>query len=287
MPRKNVKSATHVNQEMLAHMESMFANPRKVSTSLSSQPRPSRMAAFDPVPIVLQAMRVQQQQHSDVIQKRDKSEMDAIYNLIRTNQFLQPVSSDKKPLPGQGTVSSYDHGYDTVSSGFSIPTVSSDLNVMSLNGETDEWSVRWSIDKVGRAPGQLRGPRGVCISRNSGNVIVADSKNARIQVFSGSSGKLISVLGADSLDQRIATTFYDVSQRKMEPGGLCESIDGSLLVVTDLNRVLYIDAETKHGGLQGVLTVPGKTHLSGVAITQSNKLILSEVSVGFAFIICK
>jgi hypothetical protein len=55
--------------------------------------------------------------------------------------------------------------------------------------------MRWSIDSVGKAPGQLRGPKGVCILQNSGNVVVADSKNARLQVFDGSSGKLLAVLG--------------------------------------------------------------------------------------------
>ena len=98
-----------------------------------------------------------------------------------------------------------------------------------------------------------------------------------VQVFSSSSGKLLSLLGVDSTDQRTAMSFQQMSRRRMEPTGVSEMREESLLVVTDLNRLLYIDAVSHHGLLQAELCIDGKSSLSAVAVTNDNKLVLSEV----------
>jgi len=142
------------------------------------------------------------------------------------------------------------------------------------------WSLRWQIDSIGKEPGQIRCAKDVCITRGDGNfVAVTDSLNARVQMFSVNSGRLLAVLGVDSSDSRTSKSFSRYSQRRMKPVGVCETADSSLLVVTDQNRLLYIDTSSLHGQLQAELILTDKQHLSGVAVTRSNKLIVTETGI--------
>ena len=61
--------------------------------------------------------------------------------------------------------------------------MSSDVTLQLMNGDIDgAWVQTWQLDKTGREAGQLRGVRGLCFSRTTGNLCATDSKNGRIQV---------------------------------------------------------------------------------------------------------
>ena len=101
-------------------------------------------------------------------------------------------------------------------------------------------------------------------------------------MLSSSSGKLLSTVSADSPDQRTALSFrrhVTSSRDRIEPGGVGEMMShDALLVVTDLNRLLYIDvSSSRQQQLQAAVTIPRKTNLTAVAVTNDNKLVLTEV----------
>jgi len=226
--------------------------------------------------------------------KPNKSEMHDYYNNVKTmDKFVRATAGS-----GFSTISSMSSDSMSVSSRSSSFSSESGMNDLAYTpemlialkngdidtslgssgyvGGTEAWSRRWCIDKCGRQPGQIKCVRDACFLRN-GHIAVAESKNSRVQIFSNT-GKSLVCMGESSENTHIAQSFRSpVRYRKMEPTGLCElsSID-NILVVTDLNRILYIDASS-HGGLQNEVIMKGKTHLHGIANTQAGKLIICEV----------
>ena len=139
------------------------------------------------------------------------------------------------------------------------------------------WRQRWCIDEVGRDPGQIRCIKDLCMLR-SGSIVATEPKNTRLQIFA-KNGKSLAVLGPDSDDLRSARSFGNpLALRKMQPTGVAETVVDNLVAVTDLNRVLYVEA-TPDGVLHGEVILKGKTDLRGIATTWSSKIIVTEVNI--------
>lgn len=200
------------------------------------------------------------------VRKRNKAEVEEYHSRIRTiNQFQKSQSS--------GSLASYASTISSVSSSFSISSeVANGMDIpIGL-----EWSQRWVIDTVGRAPGQIKCASDVCFLRSTGNIAIAEFKNARIQIFS-SSGKSLACLGPESENDRTAASFTNpLNFRRIAPTGICETNINNLLAVTDHSRLLYVDASAT-GQLEAEVIISNRNSLRGVAFTQNNKLILTEV----------
>src|SRR6218665_299468 len=200
------------------------------------------------------------------VRKRNKAEVEEYYSRIRTiSKFHKSHSS--------GSLASYASTLSSVSSSFSIS--SEVANGMDIPGGP-EWTQRWVIDKVGRLPGQIKCASDICFMRSSGNIAIAEFKNARIQIFSAS-GKSVACLGPESDNDPTAASFTNpLNFRRIAPTGICETNICNLLAVTDHSRLLYIDASA-NGMLEAEVIINSRNSLRGVAFTQNNKLILTEV----------
>ena len=203
-------------------------------------------------------------------QRRSKTEMEKYHSMLKSSiGKFRKCGSSGSLTSGASTVSSMSSFYSMCSD-----FTRSESSAASIGG-SGEWSMRWCLDKPGKHPGQVKCVKGMCFLRN-GNLVVAEAKNSRIQLFS-STGKSLAILGPESEYPKTALSFQNpTSFRRMQPTGICETMIDNIVAVTDLNRLLYIEATTQ-GGLEVELPIKDKTCLQGVAVTQNKTLILSEV----------
>ena len=82
-----------------------------------------------------------------------------------------------------------------------------------------------SVGNQGRARGQLSSPH-TFVRDNSGNLIVCDTGNDRIQIIDGH-GHQLKTIGADGSDSGLSLSA---------PESLALSVDGEVLAIADTNN---------------------------------------------------
>ena len=215
--------------------------------------------------------------------KPNKAERDSYYSHLKTDLRFKKNSFNSSlgsfgPSSTISSISSF-AGFDTMTSVSGMSVSCGSDGGGSGSGSDGSWAMTWCVSKTGRQPGQIKCVRDV-LFMSDGNLAVTEEKNARVQIFSAQNGRSLAILGADSENSRTARSFHNpMSFRKMQPTGIGDARQNQLLIVTDLNRILYMDASV-NGELGAELVLKDKTHLHGVAATaDSQRIILSDVSL--------
>ena len=100
------------------------------------------------------------------------------------------------------------------------------------------YKLRWVLDEKGRLPGQLRKPTDLCFL-DSDNLVVAEARNSRLQIF----GRRRQVC----VDRSVAPDL-------VHPTSICQSRDGYLMLVADLNQVSRSNLNLSTSNLSQVRT---------------------------------
>jgi len=224
VPRKDRRSASHVDLRVLEALRAASSLPSSASCASLDQSAVSAAAAGVQINVVDEDSGPintlsSPERTPPPFQKHNKSEIDNIYAHLKAPSSSRKSKSLSVTKSANGSLSSTDFG-STMSSAASFgldPEMLALVMGPGIASSAAAWSLRWQIDSVGKEPGQIRCAKDVCITRGDGNfVAVTDSLNARVQMFSVNSGRLLAVLGVDSSDSRTSKSFSKYSQRRMK-----------------------------------------------------------------------